>query len=66
MNLIVTTSLGMDSQLVSLAESIAKELPAIYLPRNKQAPLGFSWTTFFFTMISMSLIVTTSLGWIVS
>ncbi len=56
----------MDSQLVSLAESIAKELPAIYLPRNKQAPLGFSWTTFFFTMISMSLIVTTSLGWIVS
>lgn len=27
----------MDSQLVSLAESIAKELPAIYLPRNKQA-----------------------------
>ncbi len=40
----------MDSQLVSLAESIAKELPAIYLPRNKQAPLGFSWTTFFFTM----------------
>ncbi|MGQ7408124.1 hypothetical protein ACTGWG_03010 [Streptococcus suis] len=40
----------MDSHLVSLAESIAKELPAIHLPRNKQAPLGFSWTTFFFTM----------------
>ncbi|HFR4575836.1 class I SAM-dependent methyltransferase [Streptococcus suis] len=51
MNLIVTTSLRMDSQLVSLAESIAKELPAIYLPRNKQA------LSRFFTDVDRVLVV---------
>lgn len=41
----------MDSQLVSLAESIAKELPAIYLPRNKQA------LSRFFTDVARVLVV---------